>query len=225
MTCFQSVPCSLSTMDTSLKIGNPKEIFDKETYLRIFLLFCLNLLILKFLEGHKKRILMDPKYIKTPHRYIFFAQQMNVTIFCKANNKSISFIQNTLKLFANEAGLKILWHKCEAFFSKNTPKSKIREIYNQLQISPANVREKYLGLPLITQKITKESFYDIILNTQSKISNWYDKLLSYARRSTLVNYVLHTLSQCTMNTHKRPEIMINKINTLSKKILCNALEN
>lgn len=63
-------------------------------------------------------------------------------IFSKTNTKSINFIINTLNLFAEEAGLNICWTKSKAFFSKNTPKTTIREICHQLQIKPENHGEK-----------------------------------------------------------------------------------
>lgn len=144
-------------------------------------------------------------------------------IFCKTNDKSINFIPDNLNLFAEEAGLNICWNKSKDFFSKNTPKERVREIYNKLQIKKGSCGEKYLGIPFNIQRITKETFYDIfIIKTQSKIDTWYNKFLSYAGRYTLVKHVMNTIPQYTMHTHKIPSITINKINSLSKKFLWNA---
>lgn len=59
------------------------------------------------------------------------------------------------------------------------------------------------------QRISKESFFNIISKAQAKISNWYTTMLSYAGRYTLVNHVLNTLPQYTMNVHKIPDITLN----------------
>lgn len=99
---------------------------------------------------------------------------------------------------------------------------KIRETCKKLQIKSGNIGEKYLGFPLIIQRITKETFYDIIIKTQSKISNWYNKFLSHAGRCTLINHVLNTIPSYTMSTHKMPAITTNKSNSLNKKFLWNA---
>lgn len=125
-------------------------------------------------------------------------------------------------MFAEEAGLHINRNKTKAFFSKNTPKQKIRVTCNDLNIKAGHKGEKYLGLPLIIQRITTETFYDIINKTQMKITNWYNNLLSYSGRTTLLNHVLSTMPNYTMNTHKIPAITLNKINSINKKFLWNA---
>lgn len=118
--------------------------------------------------------------------------------------------------FEKEAGLGINWNKTKAFFSKNTPNEIIRNTCKDLNIKAGNIGERYLGLPLIIQKITKETFYNIINKIQSKISTWYNKYLSFAGRCTLINHVVNTIPNYTMTTHKIPSITINKINSINK---------
>lgn len=135
---------------------------------------------------------------------------------------SINFIQTTLQLFVKEAWLNICLNKSKNNFSKNTPKSWQTEICRTLQIKPRNNSEKYLGLPLIINRITKDTFYGTITKTQNKILNWYNKFLSFVGRSTLINHVTNTLPNYTMNIYKLPKITINKINNINKKNLWNA---
>lgn len=75
------------------------------------------------------------------------------------------------------------------------------------------------------QRISKESFFNIISKAQAKISNWYTTMLSYAGRYTLVNHVLNTLPQYTMNVHKIPDITLNRLNSISKRFLWNGNSN
>lgn len=223
MTCIQSVSYSLLINGHISDTWYPQRGIRQGDPLSPYLfIICLNLLILKFIEGHNSNLFDGLQINKNtpPIPILCFAD--DCIIFCKATEKSINFIHDTLKLFAKEAGLKICWNKSKAYFSKNTPNHKIRDICNKLEIQAGNVGEKYLGLPMIINRITKESFYDIITKAQSKITTWYNKYLSYAGRSILVNHVLTTLPLYTMNTHKIPEITLNKINSISKHFLWNA---
>lgn len=143
---------------------------------------CLNFLILKFIEGHHNKTFDGFQTNKHTPSIPILCFTDDCIIFCKANNKSIQFINQTFQLFANEPGLNICWNKTKILFSKNTPSHKIREICNLLQVKHENTQEKYLGLPLKMQTISKNSFFDIISNAQTKISNWYTRVPSYAGR-------------------------------------------
>lgn len=44
-------------------------------------------------------------------------------------------------------------------------------------------------------------------------------------RYTLINHVVNTLPQYTMNVHKIPAVTLNKLNSISKKFLWNAINN
>lgn len=145
-------------------------------------IMCLNFLILKFIEGHHNKTFDGFQTNKHTPPIPILCFTDDCIIFCKANNKSIQFITQTFQLFANEPGLNICWSKTKILFSKNSPSHKIREICNLLQVKHENTQEKYLGLPLKMQTISKNSFFDIISNAQTKISNWYTRVPSYAGR-------------------------------------------
>lgn len=183
---------------------------------------CLNFLILKFVEGHQHNKFDGLQINKQTPPIPIFCFADDCIIFCKTNDKYIQFITQTLQLFAQEDGLCICWKKSKILFSKNTPKKRTKEICNTLGVKHSTTTEKYLCLPLNMNRISKESFFDIVLKAQSKISNWYTRFLSYAGRYTLVNHVLNSLPQYTMNVHKIPNITINKLNSIAKKFLWNA---
>lgn len=223
MTCIRSVSFEINVNGKLSQKWIPQRGIRQGDPLSPYLfIICMNFLILKFVKGHEEKQFDGMQINKhtPPIPILCFAD--DCIIFCKNNNKSIDFIQNTLNVFAEEAGLHINWSKTKAFFSKNTSNSKIKETCKKLNIKVGNKEEKYLGLPLIIQRITKESFYDIVNKTQARICNWYNKFLSYAGRTTLINHVLTTMPNYTMSTHKIPNITLQKISNLTKKFLWNA---
>lgn len=126
---------------------------------------CINFLILKFLDGHSSGKFDGLKINKHTPAIPILCFADDCIIFCKTNAKSINYVNDTLNLFAKEAGLNINWEKTKDFFSKNTSPHRAKEICHQLNIKKGNMGEKYLGIPFNFHRITKDTFYDIVTKT------------------------------------------------------------
>lgn len=223
MTCIESVHFDISINGHISEGWYPhRGIRQGDPLSPYIFIVCINFLILKFINGHRLGEFDGMQINKnTPSdRYLMFSD--DCIIFCRSNNKSIEFIKNTMGKFEEEAGLSINWNKTKAYFSKNTPNNIIWETSKSLEIKTGNVGEKHLGLPLIIRMVTKETFIDISIKTQAKISNWYNKFLSHAGRSTLIHHILNTIPHYTMSTHIIPLITMNKINSINKKFMWNS---
>lgn len=101
-------------------------------------IICMNLLILEFLRGHKIGEFNGMQINKNTPLIPILCFADDCIIFCKNNKKSLDFLRNTIAKFEKEAGLGINWNKTKAYFSKNTPKQKIRETCNDLNIKIGN---------------------------------------------------------------------------------------
>lgn len=204
MVCIETVSFSIEINGHKFDMWKPKRGIRQGNPLSLCIfIICLSSLISKFVDGHKSAHFDGFQINKhtPPIPIICFAD--DCILFCKNNPKSLNFFQNTLKTFESEAGLSI--NKSKAFFSKNTSNNRIREICYLLNLKRGNIGEKYLGPPFNIQRITKETFCDIIIKTQSKISTWYNKFLSYAGRCMVVKHVLNTLPLYITNSQKFPK--------------------
>lgn len=166
MMCIQSVSYDITINGCITESWNPNRGIRQGDPLSPYIfIICMNYLIFKFVDGHNSNLfdgLQINKYTP-PIPILCFAD--DCIIFGKNNPKSITFIKETLNNFAEEAGLHINWNKTKTYFSKNTPHHKIKDSCKNLNIRAGNRNDKYLGLPLITQRITKQTFYDIINKT------------------------------------------------------------
>ncbi|KAH1038182.1 hypothetical protein J1N35_039925 [Gossypium stocksii] len=55
---------------------------------------------------------------------------------------------------------------------------------------------KYLGVPLLHQRVTRDTFQYIVENMRKKLAGWKSKLLSFAGRITLAKAVLAAIPVC-----------------------------
>ncbi|MBA0722073.1 hypothetical protein Golax_009555 [Gossypium laxum] len=76
---------------------------------------------------------------------------------------------------------------------------------------------KYLGVPLLHQRVTKETFQYIVDNMRKKLAGWKSKLLSLADRITLAKGVLATIPIYAMQSTKIPKGVCHEM----EKIICN----
>ncbi|OMO69661.1 Replication protein A 70 kDa DNA-binding subunit [Corchorus olitorius] len=77
-------------------------------------------------------------------------------------------------------------------------------------ISNRTCKEKYLGLPLIVGRVSKQTFFFLVEKAKQKLDQWYNHFLSTAGKLTLVNSVLQTLPLYAMSSFK-----IHKVKTIN----------
>lgn len=92
----------------------------------------------------------------------------NCIIVCKTNTKCINFVQYTLNLFAIEAGLSINWEKTKAFFSKNTPPHRSKEICQQLKLGKETLVRNTWVYPLTSIGLLKILFLTLLIKLKLK---------------------------------------------------------
>ncbi|CAN1339556.1 Putative ribonuclease H protein At1g65750 [Linum perenne] len=70
---------------------------------------------------------------------------------------------------------------------------------------------KYLGVPVLHGKVTKDTYHNIIEGIDQKLSRWKVKALSLASRVTQVSSVLLAIPACAMQTSVLPATTYNEI--------------
>ncbi|GJU01943.1 RNA-directed DNA polymerase, eukaryota, reverse transcriptase zinc-binding domain protein [Tanacetum coccineum] len=115
-------------------------------------------------------------------KHLSFADDL--LVLCHGDVNSISVIKEALLEFSNSSGLKPNMEKSVVFFGS------VNEVIKQriLQILPFKVGKlpvKYLGIPL-AKKIGINDCKQLVEKVKSRIHDWKNRFLSYARKLQLV---------------------------------------
>lgn len=119
--------------------------------------------------------------------HLIFAD--DVLLFCHGDNDSVTCLMKAIDLFASISGLSANASKSLVFFG-NVP-SVVQDYTVALSkfnrgVLPVN----YLGLPLISGKLTKRDCQPLLSRICGKIEVWTSKFISQAGRAQLINSVV-----------------------------------
>ncbi|GJX65445.1 RNA-directed DNA polymerase, eukaryota, reverse transcriptase zinc-binding domain protein [Tanacetum coccineum] len=98
----------------------------------------------------------------------------------------------------------------------------IQQFYHNVDIVPFGVGKlpvKYLGVPLITKKITANDCEPLVEKVKSRILDWRNKALSYSGRLQLIASVLSAMQIYWASVFLLPKNVIYEINKMLKGFL------
>ncbi|CAL2237693.1 unnamed protein product [Prunus armeniaca] len=78
---------------------------------------------------------------------------------------------------------------------------------------------KYLGVPLIHTRVTKQTYQEVIAKVQKRLGSWKSHTLSMVGRITLLQYVTTTIPIYTKQTAKLPMSVCDKLDQLNRNFL------
>ena len=79
------------------------------------------------------------------------------------------------------------------------------------QVAP---KGKYLGLPLKIGAKKQEAFAEVNEKVQKKMQGWKMKILSQARRTTLIRFVASSIASYIMSSFILPKSVTSKLDSL-----------
>ncbi|KAA3475230.1 Retrovirus-related Pol polyprotein LINE-1 [Gossypium australe] len=134
-----------------------------------------------FIHSGKEVGIWDPIRLSRsgpPVSHLFFADDL--VIFCKAQIDQAHFLESIISLFCEISGHKISVKKSNIFFSKNTEdetRNQIRQLFGFQEVQNLG---KYLGVPLLHDKVTKNTLSFIVDKIRRKLHSWDARKLSFA---------------------------------------------
>jgi len=153
---------------------------------------CMNVLSKKIDKAASdKRIDYHPNCKKLNLTHLCFADDLMV--FVEGNKKSI---ENTLEVFedfAIHSGLKISLEKSTLYMA-GLQEHQRDEILQQFPFEYGSLPVRYLGLPLLTRRMTSSDFLPLLEKIKSQISSWSTRTLSFAGRLQLLSSVTFSLT-------------------------------
>ncbi|GJX38114.1 hypothetical protein Tco_0251417 [Tanacetum coccineum] len=139
----------------------------------------------------------------------------------EGNKGSIEVVKKALKDFSQVYSRVSNLGKSIIFFGSIKERDKI----DRLLVMPfkcGKLPVRYLGIPLLAKKLVVNDCKVLIDRVESRINNWRNKTLSYARRIQLIAYVLSCMQMYWASVFFLPITIINALEKLLKRFLWNA---
>ncbi|XP_050229118.1 uncharacterized protein LOC126678260 [Mercurialis annua] len=107
----------------------------------------------------------------------------DLLLFCHGDLDSAKCLKDGLNHFQEVSGLSVNKDKSSIFFC-NVPDDQKRNILDYMEFGEGYLPVKYLGMALISRRLTKEDCQVVILKITSRITSWNMKYLSYTGSSS-----------------------------------------
>ncbi|KAH9734293.1 putative ribonuclease H protein [Citrus sinensis] len=155
--------------------------------------------------------------IGTPLCHLFFADDL--LLFLEASYGQVDVLNDVVENFCRSSGAKVSNQKTQVFFSKNVPVTLASGIGKALGFSVTNNLGRYLGMPLLHDRVSKKTYQSIIDKIDQRLSGWAAKHLSLAGRVTLAQSVLQAIPIYAMQTTYLPSSVRIKIDQLCRRFI------
>ena len=142
----------------------------------------------------------------------------DLIVFSHGDNQSVKVIKDTLEEFSSVSGLKVNLQKSTIFFGGLSKP----EQDNILQILPFTIGKlpvRYLGVHLITKKLSIKDCKPLVEKVRSRVQDWRNKALSYAGRMKLIASILSSMQVYWASVFILPKTVVKDINKLLKGFL------
>ncbi|GLT31660.1 hypothetical protein SLA2020_063810 [Shorea laevis] len=154
------------------------------------------------------------KTMKLTH--LIFAD--DIMLFCKVDEESLALMMDKFDEFSRVSGLEINKQKSQIFFG-GVRQTIRHHILQRIGVSKGQLPVTYLGLPLVTTKLSPVTCQPVVEKVQQRIWYWATKLLSYARRIQLVNSVLFHLQVYWCGALLLPKKVLKNIDSACRNFI------
>jgi hypothetical protein len=113
-------------------------------------------------------------------------------MFCHADIESIMVLKSSLDRFSKLSGLTINLAKSSLYLS-GVDGSLCNNIMDNIGIHEASLPVRYLGVPLISTRLTHTDCLPLVERITSRITLWTSSSLTYAGRLQLIKSVLFSI--------------------------------
>lgn len=146
--------------------------------------------------------------------HLFFADDL--LLFAEANIAQVERIKKVMQSFCLISGHRINLQKSKAFFSKNVNFHRASSLSERMGISTTSNLGRYMGVPLIHERVTINTYGHITKKVRTKLSAWKGRFLSMAGRTVLIKSVLAALPSYQMQTTLLPKALVHEIERISR---------
>ena len=134
--------------------------------------------------------------------HLFFADDL--ILFAEASCSQARILKQCMDRFCELSGQSVNFDKSKLFCSPNTDKKLAKDISAICGSPLTGDLGKYLGMPLIHSRVSKNTYSDLVDKVQSRLAGWKSKILNIAGRVTLIQAVNSSIPVYAMQTAKLP---------------------
>ena len=117
----------------------------------------------------------------------------DLLLFCRADLDSVRVLKVGLDRFAEWSGLRLNIQKSHIIISRSANERK-GQLLSLLGFQEGHLPMRYLGLPLISSRLTISDCQPLLSKIDARIAGWEGMSLSYAGRVQIIKSVLSALS-------------------------------
>jgi hypothetical protein len=143
----------------------------------------------------------------------------DMMLFAEVNTKQMDIILKCLNVFCEVSGQRINVAKTKILFSKNVSTSLANSISRNNGFKVSKDLGKYLGVPLLHQRVTKQTYSYLLESLQKKLAGWKFNNLSLADRITLCKSIFSTMPLYPMQAAMLPKHTYNKIEKICRRFI------
>ena len=184
------------------------------TYLFIV---CMNVLSQMFDKvAERKEIRYHPRCQNILLTHMCFADDL--LVFTDGTKRSIEGILRIFEEFAGMSGLKISLEKSTLFIAGITETHE-SNIHTSFPFASGKLLVRYLGLPLLTRRMTVSDYLPLVEKVKKRMSSWTGRFLSHAGRLQLINSVIMSLTNFWLAAFRLPSSCLKEIERLCAAFL------
>jgi hypothetical protein len=142
----------------------------------------------------------------------------DLVVFCTPDNDTINNLMNVLSQFYEMTGLKINIHKSEIIVA-GVNNDQLHVISQATGLYPNPNTVSYLGMPLITSRITTNLCLPLYERITARLYSWTTLKLSQAGRLTLVKSVIFAMQVYWARTYVLPMKLMKMIRSAFMRFL------
>lgn len=144
----------------------------------------------------------------------------DLILFSHGSTSSVKLLMTALNEFSILSGLKANLSKSSFFTSKGSRRLD-NWITSNYGITKGSFPAKFLGVPLITKKLTKRDCQPLMVRILSRITAWRTHFLSYAGRLQLIKSVLFAIQSYWSAHFILPKGIVNQLQSMFSRFLWN----
>lgn len=144
----------------------------------------------------------------------------DLLIFIDGSIESVQRVLQVLHEFELRSGLAVSLQK-SSFFSSGLSEAEVSAIVASTGMPNASLPMRYLGVPMVTKKLTLLNCEPLIHQVKTRLSSWSAKSLSFSGRLLLIKTVISGITTFWCSSFILPKACIKRINSLCGIFLWN----
>ncbi|CAA7053053.1 unnamed protein product [Microthlaspi erraticum] len=139
----------------------------------------------------------------------------DIMVLTDGKVRSVEGIVKVLDEFARFSGLRISMEKSTLYLAGAVK----QEMATRFAFDSGQLPVRYLGLPLLTKRMSTSDYQPLLEKIMGKITSWKARFLSFAGRLELITSLLHSLSNVWLSAFKLPSACLHEIDKLCSAFL------